>query len=475
MRNPKIEGRGGRGGGRSGNAGQGSNRNYQSRYDWGNDSTGNNFTGRIPELEGFIFDVSTVTNTDACKKSLKEIADYMATSLKYGGDKIQEIILSGNDVHLTELTNPGATATRAEVLRYETAMKLLVQQEIALVENSKKAYTSIWRQCTDHMRVKLLTTPNWDRISQDKDLAGLVTAIRGLGNKFEGHRDAYLAIVRAVGRVYTFYQGKLTDNEFEKQFRQRCAVVEQYGGTFGRHPELMKKAYIAAGLNPDAVNFALTAPQQETTKQFVSERCKARIFVNNLSRERHGAFQEFLANQHANGVDTIYPNNIADAIRRAGTFLSGSHQRSDYGRRGGRGGRGGCGGGRPYYPSHDNDGNIVCFKCGKSGHIASQCTQNLMFHLSSSQGKRITRAINQEWILLDNQSTVDVFSNSSKLQNIQKTTNWIRIHSNGGTSVVDQEGYLPGYGWVYYDPKGIANILSLDNVASKRRVVFDSK
>ncbi len=187
MRSPKIKGRGGHGGGRSGNPGQGSSRNYQSRYDRGNDGTGINFTGRIPELEGFISNVSTVTNADACEKSLKEIADYMATSLKYGGDKIQEIILTGNDATLMEPTNPGATATRAETLRYETVMKLIVQQEIALVENSKKAFTSIWRQCTNHMRAKLLTTPNWDRMSQDKDLAGLVTAIRGLGNKFEGH------------------------------------------------------------------------------------------------------------------------------------------------------------------------------------------------------------------------------------------------------------------------------------------------
>ncbi len=40
--------------------------------------------------------------------------------------------------------------------------------------------------------------------------------------------------------------------------------------------------------------------------------------------------------------------------------------------------------------------------------------------------------------------------------------------------MVDQEGWLPRYGWVYYDPNGIANILSLDNVAKKSQVVFNS-
>ena len=37
------------------------------------------------------------------------------------------------------------------------------------------------------------------------------------------------------------------------------------------------------------------------------------------------------------------------------------------------------------------------------------------------------------------------------------------------------EGYLPGFGWVYFNLEGIANILSLAVVESRgRRITYDS-
>ena len=40
--------------------------------------------------------------------------------------------------------------------------------------------------------------------------------------------------------------------------------------------------------------------------------------------------------------------------------------------------------------------------------------------------------------------------------------------------MTDYRGYLSGYGWVWYYPKGIANILSLSRVKEKYRVTYDS-
>ena len=79
------------------------------------------------------------------------------------------------------------------------------------------------------------------------------------------------------------------------------------------------------------------------------------------------------------------------------------------------------------------------------------------------------------WILLDNQSTVDVFQNAELLRNIRVHTSKMDIHCNAGIISTQLIGDLHGYGTVWYNPKGIANILSLACVKEHGyRVTFDS-
>ena len=79
------------------------------------------------------------------------------------------------------------------------------------------------------------------------------------------------------------------------------------------------------------------------------------------------------------------------------------------------------------------------------------------------------------WILLDSQSTVDVFQNKSLLQNIRDGGATMDIHCTAGVTTTRLVGDLPGYGEVWYHPDGIANILSLARVKAKGyNVTYDS-
>ena len=50
----------------------------------------------------------------------------------------------------------------------------------------------------------------------------------------------------------------------------------------------------------------------------------------------------------------------------------------------------------------------------------------------------------------------------------------LTIYSTGGTAKTNLMVLLPRYGWVWYHPDGIANILSLSRVAKKFRVTYNS-
>jgi len=68
-----------------------------------------------------------------------------------------------------------------------------------------------------------------------------------------------------------------------------------------------------------------------------------------------------------------------------------------------------------------------------------------------------------------------MFNNKDLLKNIEESdSSFVTVHCNAGVVVTNLVGTLEGYGEVWYNPRGIANILSLTNVSKKCRVTFNS-
>jgi hypothetical protein len=83
-------------------------------------------------------------------------------------------------------------------------------------------------------------------------------------------------------------------------------------------------------------------------------------------------------------------------------------------------------------------------------------------------------SIPQMWILIDSQSSIDIFCNGELLTQIRRFIVTIHIKCNAGVKTTNMQGYLSRYGCVRYCPVGIANILSLSRVKETFRITYDS-
>ena len=104
-------------------------------------------------------------------------------------------------------------------------------------------------------------------------------------------------------------------------------------------------------------------------------------------------------------------------------------------------------------------------------HLKGGVGVNALMFTFSQSGQRIPK----EWILLDSQSTVDIFCNPSLVVNIRRVRDRMKIQCNAGTRVTNLVGDLPGYRPVWFDSRAIANVLSLKLVKERYHIKYNSR
>ena len=163
-------------------------------------------------------------------------------------------------------------------------------------------------------------------------------------------------------------------------------------------------------------------------------------------------------------------------------------QQRDYGRggRGRHGGRdGGCGrgcGGRggqtgvSYTVEEQDDNDEIIHDKNNLGQAVGPYTLEHRHVEIETALASFTHALPTTWLLLDSCSTTNLISNKSWMHDIHDDGTSISVRCNAGTICLTHKEYFGSYPEpVWFNPHGIANIMSLDNVAKYFRITMDTE
>ena len=81
----------------------------------------------------------------------------------------------------------------------------------------------------------------------------------------------------------------------------------------------------------------------------------------------------------------------------------------------------------------------------------------------------------RDCIILDNGSTIDLFTNKDFVTKIKKSKKPMELYTNTGSKINTTKAIVNGYGEVWYDENAIANIFSLKGLLKDNHITFDSK
>lgn len=471
------------------------------------------------EAELPMFDYS-VERVDRVKfnESKKNLIDYIGT--KYGF--INCIIEKEEEPNFRAPPVPTAAeiaADGAEIVRtrYNADYQSFRKKTDAYEDAKPKVFSLLWSLCTTAMRNQLKSFDNFSIFNENKDALQLWLHIQHVSlagsavdqNSVKRKTDAHF-------RFNRFKQGKSESiGEFYERFQVEYEAFRANGGRF------IEKETEAVMFDEDRERI-----QQEL--EYETERMLAMHFLEKLDRTRYGRMMDELQNLYDRGAGDQYPVTLNAAYHMAinrrddgifadtltstrsetgaafatqGRFRKGNHGKKNDSNSQNHAGK--IQGTERNSRKPDENG---CYFCNKPGHMRRDChlfKKAIALHEKDQQKEAQTLLtinntvprvnhgftgctisecfaadkagfLENNDILCDNQSNVNIFRNGNLLSNIRKTRDVVYITGIFGQSIrVDTIGEYDWFGTVYYHPKAVGNILCFYDVVSRFKVSFD--
>ena len=400
-------------------------------------------------------------------------------------------------------------------------LKLQLEQYLKRINiyksNKTTAHGYVIGQCTQAMKNQLEAREDWTII--EDELTPTLKAIKEITHNYQQSKHCIGTASKVIRDFFTIKQDdKEPTVQFAKRHRTQKELMEDRFGKINMEqamkstPECTKPSCDSDGdlppKNKDKANQSFEASHQRLT---------GHNYIEASSLDKANQPSKELSNDHAMGDDR-YPKDLDHAIdmlnryrapmpfdrnknkRNRNTDNNNNNDRVAF---------------TQVTPGLDGKtfNHITCNKCKKKGHCANQCPelrtnntsninatddnnnnetaeeppaeeeasqsgsiQQATQHTQISQWNLFDTAITaagccltfaqvmRDPLLLDNQSTDDIFCNDKYLKNIHHVKETSQLSTNGGVLTTNMKGTFPGYGSVWCHPEAITDVLSQSRV-----------
>ena len=400
----------------------------------------------------------------------EKISDYIIWEYDHGRD-IKPVFTKLHLPHeaFKRKHKPRALSTEeetdtAEVKMQEQRYKMYISREMQLEDNLSKAYSLVWGQCTNALQSVIKGLDDYDEKLDDYDVIWLLTSLKKITSGVDIKANVRVTLFEAIQTLFSMRQGQFESNDsYLERFNSNVKTLEMAQG----------KHVLCANELMDKESDLPTA--QEIRNE--EEKFKAILFLKRSDEGRYKELTSKLQESSWLGKDE-YPTTVAGMYalltRHSGQIGGKNNKNARPAREKGNSqgwtfaqasaGRGASAKQNDCPQANNNTGkasvagkdgyfyDIVCYNCDRHGHISYNCpevskkginiTQMRLTLTQSDDGEN--DLINENWILLDTCSTVNVCKNVSIVTGARKCREGeeLTIVTNGGSQKYDQIGFF---------------------------------